>query len=273
MSASCFFLFTQENTMVKNCSILCIVLALLGCASSSNNASANNNKIKEANTHWVSLPEPNSLVIYGVSSRQRTRKAEIDSARADAARKAALYNGVRVTDDSVQNIGSGFLDYYVSSDTTFEYDQELEKYQDRLTFDPDRDVVTIDDGSVFVRFSYPAVFPGSVNYPRGKGKDGRPEWVSHRPGRTGDFYTGVGFSGRQTRLRDAIAKSYESAIVSIVSQVSASITASDTSAEYSGQSRIREHNIGNLSHFIVLEIWIDPASLAVSTLAVARPGQ
>ena len=256
--------------MVKIFNILCFLLVLCGCASSSNSATAeNDNNIKRNDSHWVSLPDSNSLVVYGVSGRQLTRGAEIDTARADAARKIALYHGVRVTRSDVQNIGPGFLDYYVSSNARFEFDQEFEKYQDDLTFDPDRDVVTTGDGAVFVRFAYPAVFPGSLDYARGEGRDGRPAWITHPPSRIGDFYTGVGFSGRQSRLSDTIAKSYESAIVSIVSQISTAVTTRDVLAEHSSQS-VRQKSRGNLSHFTVLEIWIDPVSRAVSTLAVAR---
>ena len=85
----------------------------------------------------------------------------------------------------------------------------------------------------------------------------------------GNFYAGVGFSGRQLRQSDTIARSYESAVVAIVSQISTTVRTRDTSTGSSSQS-MTQRSRGNLSNFTVLEIWIDPDTRAVSTLAVAR---
>ena len=259
--------------MLKNLVYICVILVLNGCASSetpNNDISASGTtSITENIYHWVSLPRPDSLVIYGVSGRQVRRDMEIDIAREHAARIIALYHGVFVTYDTIQHTGSGFLDFFADSTLTLDYDRAIEKYIDRLTFDPERDVIFIDN-AVFVRFTYPAVFPARLNHAPQPNRNGRPEWTNRPPPMMGDFYTGVGFSGRQVRMKDTITQSYESAMVSIASQISSVISTSDTTAGYQTQTTVHRRSQGQLSHFTVLELWIDPESLAVWTLAVAR---
>ena len=210
-----------------------------------------------------------------MSGKQIDRETEIAVAREDAARKAAMYHGVQVEAETVQSIGSGFLDHYIKSQINLEYDQQFEKYMDKLTFDPKHDVTNgeIDGKSVvFIRFTYPAVFPGGIIYSSGKKPNGSPEWISHPPASSGNFILGVGHSGRQLRLGDTILKSYESAAAAIAAQISTTIETAeqiDTGA-YQNTSAIVRKSAGNLRHFAVIETWIDPDNLNVWTLAVAE---
>ena len=222
-----------------------------------------------ADAFWLTPPQPGSLHIIGVSGRQSSREAEIENAREDAARKAAMYHGVTVSHESVQEIGSGFLDYYASSETHVDYDEDLEPYMDRLTFDPRRDLLANERG-VFIRFSYPALFPGRIAYSFSRNPDHSPVWISHQPQEINGFMAGVGYAARQFRTQDTFAISCNSAAASIVSHFSTTLTSTGISAESWNASVINQTSEGRLSHFLVLEIWIDPRTQAVWTLAIAQ---
>ena len=254
---------------MKHGAALLAALLFCACAGNARTASAPAAQIARNNSSWISMPGPGSLVIFGVSGRQSLRETEINNAIADAARKVAMFYGVRAVHSHTQRIGPGRLDFFTESNTVLEYEQELEKIKDRLIFDPQRDVIHI-DGAVFVRFVYPAVFPGNLNFFPARGRDGRPAWIDNRPNMIGGFYAGVGFAARQTRLRDTITMSYESAIVSIVSRISTNVTARETSAGPQNVSFIHRRSEGTLKHFLILETWIDPQNLQVWTLVVAK---
>jgi len=271
---------------VKNFIIISLTLALCGCAifntvvsspvtndSASSDVPFDSSVVFPLSTDGlscISLPKQDALVIYGVSSPQVKRETEIENARADAAKKISMYHGVRASYQFIQEIGLGFWDYYVDSNTALKYDTEFEKYQEKLAFDPKRDVLRI-DGAVFVRFTYPAVFPGAPNYSSAKGKNGRPAWISDRPQKIGDLYFGVGYAGRQSWMRDAITKSYESALAAIASKISTDIVTSHTDqAGLDSRNTIYSKSEAALVHCLVLEFWVDPETLGVYTLAVAR---
>ena len=210
-----------------------------------------------------------------MSGKQIDHETEIAVAREDAARKVAMYHGVQVESETVQAIGSGFLDHYIKSQINLEYDQQFEKYMDKLTFDPKHDVTNgeIDGKSVvFIRFTYPAVFPERITYSSGKKPNGRPEWISRPPVSSGNFILGVGHSGRQLRLSDTMLNSYESAAAAIAAQISTTIETTEQmdSGAYQNISAIVRKSKGNLRYFAAVEIWIDPDNLNVWTLAVAE---
>ena len=173
-------IFSDRGIMINKVLLFYTALLLCACSSSGSVESGSmppaGNKGNYANFpgFWLTLPKQDALVIIGLSGRQVKRTAEIESAREDAARKASMYNGIYASFQSVQSIGSGLFDYYTDSETRVEYDQDLEKYMDRLSFDPKRDVITTDDGS-FVRFTYPAVFPGNIGYKFARSSNGSPE--------------------------------------------------------------------------------------------------
>ena len=248
---------------------------MCACSSSGSAVQPAARKNNSEFSHWVALPQPGYLTVIGISARQSTRKKEIDIALDDAARKIAMYHGVKVTSENVESIGAGFLDYYVSSHADLEYDQQLEKYAEKLTYDPKRDVIQ-DDGAIFVRFAYPAVFPGAIGgVPGNKKADGSPEWTTRPPSNIGDFIAGVGHSGKQQKLRDTVLKSYGSAAAAIVSQISTSVTANYTSDSntYHIDSSITRKSEGELRYFTVIEIWINPDNGDVWTLAVAKSAE
>jgi hypothetical protein len=124
---------------------------------------------------------------------------------------------------------------------------------------------------VYIRFTYPASFPGNIRYRFDKNPNGSPGWITSPPHEINGFPAGVGFARRQERLRDAVMKSYEAAAAFMVSNISSSLTSGETSTFSQGNtSFVRQQSKGKLTSFLVLETWIDPASEAVWTLVVAQ---
>ena len=221
-------------------------------------------------SHIITLPEQGNLIILGVAGRQSTRERELNIAKEDAARKASMYHRVYGNLIEWHYIGPGFFDYDMDSSNWLEYDEELEVYMDRLRFDPDKDLTRDHNGVTYIRFTYPANFPGNIAYWIGKNPDGSPEWTTRPPDSINGFITGVGRSGRQERFSNTVRRSYEAAVISIVSKVSTSMETSDTSIQRQTESQIRRQSSATLSNFLVLEIWVDPQTGAVWTLAIAR---
>ena len=220
--------------------------------------------------HFVSLPKSNELVVFGVSARLSSRDAEIEAAREDAAIKVSMYEGVWASIDATLHIGYDFFDYDVGSNTQVSYNEQIEQYLDKLTFNPDRDVTRNSDGSVFVKFAYPAAFPGNVSYSFPRNADGSPGWTTKPPREISGFLAGVGTSGRLERLVDTLRKSCEAAAASIVSNNMVSIRSADTTVVSQSDSNITSQSSGHLVNFVVLESWVDPKSRAVWTLAIAK---
>lgn len=248
--------------VVVLCAVLCV---FAGCASSN----PSQKPIKPGDPRLITLPQSDSLFFLGVSGPQLKHEQEIDTAREDAAKKAAMYHGLEASVVNIQSIGTNSLDYYVDTGFSMKYDTQLERYTDRLTFDPKKDVFNC-EGSVFIRFSYPAVFPGIIDYTSVKNPDGSPEWTKRPPMEINGFMAAAGFARRQFRMRDTIAKSSEAAIAALVSRSSSFVRTSDTLINQQNTSSIYQQSQGRLQYFIVLETWIDPENLSVWTLAVAR---
>jgi hypothetical protein len=219
--------------------------------------------------HWLTPPAPNGLVIVGVSGRMTKRDTEIQNAREDAARKVSMYYGVYAEVENSQYTGAGFFEIAVDTTVKLEYDQQIEQYLDKLVFDPKRDVFTRNN-AVYIRFTYPEPFPGDISYLSDKNPNGNPKWTTNPPHEINGFPAGVGVARRQERLRDTVMKSYEAAAASFVSNISSSVTSGEVATSNQGASFVREQSRGRLTSFLVLETWIDPASEAVWTLAVAR---
>jgi hypothetical protein len=218
---------------------------------------------------WVCRPSSTGLVVIGVANRQSKPAAEIESAKDDAARKIAMYYGINGKVTTVLNIGSGLLDF--TSDTALElaYDKEQEKYRSALQYKPETDVL-VDNGVVYVRFDYAArVDAFSYN---DELIDGAPGWIKKPPAEISGYMAVVGFAKTQSRLKDTIAKSYENAAASLISWLSARVEtreADDSNmGSVSGTLQISE---GAVTNFCALEIWVDPKSKSVWTLAVAQP--
>jgi len=217
----------------------------------------------------ITAPRPTALTIIGVSGPLQKREDEIAAAREDAARKAALYHGIMVDYETTQITSSGVFGNKTESSLNLEYDEELEQYKEKLQFDPDRDIAT-NNRTVLIRFTYPAAFPGGIGYGFARNADGSPVWTTNRPRQINGFIAGVGYAARHLRRQDTFVKSYEAAIVEIVTQLSTRVSTRNTSSGWNNTSTIITQSSGTLNNFLVLEIWIDPKTQAVWTLAIAR---
>jgi hypothetical protein len=103
-----------------------------------------------------------------------------------------------------------------------------------------------------------------------KNLDGRPVWVSRPPQEIDGFPAGVGYAARQSRVGDTYAKSCDSAAAALISQLSTSLITSNTTTQNWNTTTIQQKSSGKLIHFTVLDIWLDPATNAVWTLAIAQ---
>jgi hypothetical protein len=221
--------------------------------------------------HWFAKHSGNILTVIGVSNPMIKRQDEITAAKEDAAKKTAMYFWIQGRIETVNNTGSNFFDYFYDSNIQLLYDTELEKYKDKLTYDPQNDVLITREG-IFIRFQYPASVT-EINYSGGI-VSGQPTWIknSGKPEFAG-FVTAVGFSRNQIRLKDTIYKSAENAVVRMIESLSTTVNTKETSVTgQSSSSFVHTLSEGILREFHVIEFWIEPKTRYVYTLAVAREG-
>jgi hypothetical protein len=254
--------------MLKGVAVVCSVLSLCACVSFSPGETSVSPS--EETNYWLTPPKTNELVVVGVSGRQTKREAEIQNACEDATKKVSMYYGIYAEVENSQYTGAGFFEVAVDTKVTIEYDQQIERYLDKLVFDPERDVY--DRGNaVYVRFTYPESFPGDISYHHfDKNHNGSPKWTTSPPNVINGHMASIGFARRQERFQDSIIKSFESAAASFVSSMSTSVSADAVTTFTSSASSTHQHSRGRLTHFLVLETWVDPNTEYVYTLAVAR---
>ena len=220
--------------------------------------------------HWVSLPARGQLVIIGVSNRRIRRDWEIESARDDAARKALFYRGVKgmvrtVVSGAPGQGPAGAMEAALEPLAPGDYGAVREA----LSFDPEKDV-TRADGAVFVRFTCPAPGAQRLDYVSAPWVNGEPLWIRRLPAIDGHI-TALGFAGQQRHVRETVNKSCESAAAAlIVSQRAHIKTLARDDYGRGASSHIVETARGELQGFMALEMWINPVTKGVWTLAAAR---
>ena len=220
---------------------------------------------------WFSGPLNGQFIIIGVSPRLVKADDEIMTAREDAARKAAMFNGLQGKVEITNATGSGgFFDYSADSKLDLVYNKNFQSYYDSLTFDPEKDVIRI-TGTTLVRFKY-NTSSVTVNYVPVKAS-GRPSWVNGRHMPEFDGYTTVvGYAGKRRLLSDTIFASYESAAARLIEVASTRVGVSEktgTGTFVGSTTAIHTVSQGSLSNFQVLAFWLDPNG-SVATLAIAR---
>jgi hypothetical protein len=217
----------------------------------------------------VSTPVNNDLVFLGVSGRRLWRKDAVRAALEDAARKVALYHGVEGHFTQQGNRGLGFFDSEAVVEKELIFDNEAYKTIVKdLQYNPDTDVYEADD-TIFVRARH-AGNSFTINYQRSSPEE-KPAWINSPPRNFEGFVAGVGYANRHKYLKDAIIKSYEAAVYAIVRNTANTIGGSVNTYKDSANTAYTVSSSAVLSGFYVLEIWIDPETKAVWTLAVATP--
>ena len=227
------------------------------------------------NTAQVNNIQANGgLVIIGVSGRFSNRNQSIAMALTDAARKLSFFNSVTASSVNIERFGISALDVNIDSSYQLRYDEELEKFLDRLEFNPKTDVFE-NNNAVFVITKVAS----NVSMPAFRGHSfdrKKPSWIDNPPAEIDGFIAGVGFSGRLSSHRDTVIKSYEKAVVSIIENIEVKVQGDqfiwqdNSFLGFLDSSSNETHIIGTLQNFYVIESWTDPSNLSVWTLAVAK---
>jgi len=229
-----------------------------------------------ASGHFVVSPMDTDLVVIGVSGRHHSRRdndvseAEIDAAREDAAKKVAMFLGVKVSVEFFNRAGASVFQHIAEREVSLEPSTDYMNLMEQLTYNPADDVLVFQRGTL-VRFRYAAsVTP--VASTSSTGFNGRPEWLNSRNlPRIEGHIVAVGFSQNQVQFKDTVMKSMESTVAGLIANTT---TVIDTLIEdvqgQSSVSYIRSKSEGNITGFRVLEFWIDPANMSVYTLGIAR---
>ena len=255
--------------MKKICAVLGIVVFILSCKSADIVPPPT---MADQNTkgHWIIRPMDNAVIIIGVSSPMRKRDEEVDSAKEDAAKKAAMYYDVYGKIETPTSEGGSFFENINDSRLEVVYNKNYKQYIDKLTYDPNNDVL-ITKEAVFIRFKLPAVAQ-QVKYTTKFEKDGSPVWVNNRQLPKVDGYiSAVGFSQKQMRLKEAVYKATEAAVASMIETQSTKITESVVDKSVGTRRVSYSVSEGRLQNFHVIEIWVQPKTNNVYTLAIGKP--
>lgn len=223
--------------------------------------------------HLITRPENGSLVVIGVANPQSSKEKALALALEDAARKVALFYGIKGRIAVIVESGSGFFDFYSGSESEYDYDTDLQKYQDMLIFDPGRDLLIV-DGAVVVRARYQPSAPLKIEYSY-RSNNGRPEWLARPPEEISGYLVGVGFARPQKRKKDTMEKSYRNAVDQIIVRLSSTLgSSSDLHESSANGTRVSGSNVqiseAELREFFILETWIDPKTNEIWTLTVAK---
>ena len=254
-------------------SILISVFFFNGCVSTENSASSQLARTSEdisRDSFWITMPASETLTIIGVSGPQSRERYIAEVAREHAARNVSLFHRIEASFVNMHRTGTSIFDYDNIFEQTIIFDENLEPFMERLDFDPDKDIIRIGN-TTFIRFTYPAVFPGTINFYSRRNPNGSPVWSTNPPVIDG-YLVGVGHARRQIRTRDTFIRSSESAIAALVSQVSTIITSREVDVNSITSIVSTHESRGVLTSFLVLDIWFDPATQDVWTLAVAISG-
>jgi hypothetical protein len=268
--------------MKKICVFISVILffSCVSIDSVNENATVNKNdkyassSIQEQHDtgRWFSGVQNGVFIIIGVSSKLESPAEEIDTAKKDAARKAAMYHGVQGNLISTNTSGVAYFGYSARSTLNLNIDTNYEQYMERLSFNPEKDLIR-GTGATYIRFQYNISGPDFTYTPEKSA--GRPTWTYNRnlpqfPGYT----TVMGYAGKRIWMKDTIAASYESAVARLIEIASSLVTTGTNSRDGQGSSTaIDIRSEGSFTNFHVIETWIDAVSGAVYTLATARISQ
>jgi hypothetical protein len=230
---------------------------------------------EESQTRIGSFPEDGWLVFTGVAGIRSRREESIHLALEEAAKKVSIFERVEGTVISYSNAGGRFLDYRSETTSAVHYNRDYKEYIEKLEYDPDTDVFQ-HENAVFVRARYKGSLSLSYQAPP-SGSGGKPGWVNNPPDLISGYAVGVGYAGRRNAHRDTVIASYENAILAIIQNQSSKAWSASTGfrgsgfLDYSAANQTGTSANGVLTGFYVLEIWTDPVTRAVWTLAIARP--
>jgi hypothetical protein len=227
---------------------------------------------------WDTAPSQEFLFFIGASAIRSKREESVRLALEDAARKVAMYYSLQGRYESHVETGSGFFEYRAGTVSSLIYDEDYLKYTEDLVYDSDRDILQWEN-SLFVRARYPRAgetSPPFTGVPAELSAGAPPGWVNTPPGEIPGYVYGIGVADRRAYHRDTVNASCEAAVFSIIRNLSGRVRSGIVDARksgafgYSGAEEISTSSDLSIEGFYVLDIWIDPFSRAVWTLALAR---
>jgi len=221
------------------------------------------------NGYFILRSSDSKLTVIGISNSMLRRQDEIAAAKEDAARKIAMYFGIQGSIEVINSTSGNFFDYVHDSSAELIYLTNYEQYIDKLIFDPQIDVLTTNEG-VFIRFQY-EVTVSDINY-SARIQSGRPVWTRNqgRPEIEG-YVTSVGFSRNRQKLKDTVLRATEDAVERMIADLSTTVKTREVSATGQGSSSVvQTRSEGKISEFRIIEIWIEPDSRSVYTLAIGK---
>jgi hypothetical protein len=234
-------------------------------------------------SRFITLPAPSGgadnaaagsrLVFIGVAGVRSRREDSVRLALEEAAKKVSIFKRVEGEVSVYSNVGGGFFDYRSETSASIDYDKNYIHYIDDLEYDSETDVFQREN-AVFVRARY----SGSLHLEYTLSPLGlRPPWIDNPPEFISGYAVGVGYAGRRDALRDTVIASYENAVLAIIRNHNSSawsLSEGRGGLGFLDYSAARQEGIsarGVLTGFYVLEIWVDPDTMAVWTLAIAQP--
>jgi hypothetical protein len=217
--------------------------------------------------YWVTRPSTSAITLIGIAGRRANRAEAVREALADAARKAALYHGLHAESAAVLNQGSGTLDYFSGFDYRITPANGYEAYIDALDYDEETDVLE-KNGVVMVRTRYAAAV-AVPSYTTAL-ENGVPGWTKRYPAGIPGFLVGVGHAANKGSPQRTYQASYETAIASLLSQLSARVDSEVVDVDGARMTQNITRSEGDLTGVMILEAWLDKRTSAVWTLVVAR---
>jgi hypothetical protein len=219
---------------------------------------------------WNTTPRNGVLVFIGGAAHRFTEAETIDAALRDAARKVALYHGIRGEMRTyVDDTGSPFT-FSSEVQAAFSFEEDYDTYLPDLKYNTDTDILR-GGNSLFVKVRYRAGQPLELDYSR---TAGRPAWLMNPPRAISGYLVGVGYALPSGYEADTLRSSMEKAVMAIFSRVNPAVGSAQETLETGSFSAARTRSVqtssGSIMNFYVLDTWEDPKERSVWTLAVAR---
>jgi hypothetical protein len=228
-----------------------------------------------------SIPAGNGLVFIGIAGKRSNPDEALQLALEDAARRVTLFHKVSGEYAIENNVGSGAFDYTHNAYASLSFDREgYKKHVEALQFNADTDMIEIEN-AVIVRTVYPSALHAPVQYRPVYGKvDQKPGWVENPSFEIAGYEVGIGFSDRYSSLVDTCTNAYHNAIFAIIRNINATARTNDLLYQntsslfgYKTSSDNVTYSYGTLTGFYMLDMWIDPATKTVWTLAIAKKNE
>jgi hypothetical protein len=165
---------------------------------------------------WNTLPDGNSPLFFGMSSRHGKRETEAASALEDAAKQASRYLFATGKVESVNRksgTGTGF-----AQQVSIDYDQsDIEGLSGRLTVLKEYQ----DSKGTYIVAQFDAALPRSISCSLKK-TEGEPNWVTKLPQIPG-YFVSIGIAQTKRLLADSIKAADEQAFADAIRQVNTEI--------------------------------------------------